>query len=92
MDPGIVELLNQKGSSLILPKLNHAYDNHHYRAVYAQNLYKKYTRPINMIPKNERYIMRRDRKGEISDKKAMKIVAESMGHNRISVIAQSYLY
>lgn len=36
--------------------------------------------------------MRKDRAGEVLDKRAMAIVSKNLGHNRISVIAQSYLY
>ena len=35
--------------------------------------------------------MRGDRAGSF-DRYAMKIVSENLGHNRITVIAQSYLY
>lgn len=44
------------------------------------------------IPARERYIMRKERAGEVYDKLAMEIVSKNLGHNRISVIAQSYLY
>ena len=40
----------------------------------------------------ERYIMRKERAGEVYDKQAMEIVSKNLGHNRISVIAQSHLY
>ena len=46
----------------------------------------------NDIPPKERYIMRKERAGEVYDKQAMEIVSKNLGHNRISVIAQSYLY
>ena len=36
--------------------------------------------------------MRKDRAGETYDKRAMAIVTKNLGHNRIDVIAQSYLY
>ena len=32
------------------------------------------------------------RAGEVYDKQAMESVSRNLGHNRISVIAQSYLY
>lgn len=47
---------------------------------------------IENIPISERYIMRKDRAGEILDKRAMRIVSKAMGHNRIDVIALNYLY
>ena len=44
------------------------------------------------IPRVDRYIMRKDRAGEVFDKSAMRMVTKNLGHNRIDVIAQSYLY
>ena len=87
----IVEWIQSRNGKLF-PKLNTNYDNHHYRAVYAQRLYDRYKREERDIPAKERYIMRKERAGEVYDKSAMKVVSENLGHNRISVIAQSYLY
>ena len=87
----IVEWIQSREGKLF-PKLNTNYDNHHYRAVYAQRLYDRYKREEKDIPAKERYIMRKERAGEVYDKSAMKVVSENLGHNRISVIAQSYLY
>lgn len=87
----IVEWIQSREGKLF-PKLNTNYDNHHYRAIYAQRLYDRYKREEKDIPLKERYIMRKERAGEVYDKSAMKVVSENLGHNRISVIAQSYLY
>lgn len=87
----IVEWIQSRNGKLF-PKLNTNYDNHYYRAVYAQRLYDRYKREEKDIPAKERYIMRKERAGEVYDKSAMKVVSENLGHNRISVIAQSYLY
>lgn len=76
----------------LFPRLNSNYDNHYYRAVYAQRLYDRYKRKEKDIPPKERYIMRKERAGEVYDKQAMEVVSRNLGHNRISVIAQSYLY
>jgi hypothetical protein len=83
-------ILLRKGK--LFPKLPSHYDNHFYRGVYAKRIYNRYARPLDKIPMKERYIMRKDRAGETFDKVAMKIASQSLGHNRISVIAQSYLY
>ena len=87
----IVEWIQSREGKLF-PKLNTNYDNHYYRAVYAQRLYDRYKRKEKDIPARERYIMRKERAGEVYDKLAMEIVSKNLGHNRISVIAQSYLY
>lgn len=83
-------ILLRKGK--LFPKLPSHYDNHFYRGIYAKRIYNRYARPLDKIPMKERYIMRKDRAGETFDKVAMKIASQSLGHNRISVIAQSYLY
>lgn len=82
----------QSKKGKLFPKLPSHYDNHHYRALYAKRVYNKYARDVNKIPAKERYVMRKDRAGETFDKAAMKIASKFLGHNRISVIAQSYLY
>lgn len=87
----IVEWIQARDGKLF-PRLNTNYDNHYYRAVYAKRLYDRYKRKEKDIPLRERYVMRKDRAGEVYDKPAMQIVSKNLGHNRISVIAQSYLY
>ena len=67
-------------------------DIHYYRSVYACRLYKAIARPVEAIPREDRYICRKDKAGVIYDKKAMQLVSRSLGHNRISVIANSYLH
>lgn len=94
----IINIFKEAGELKIAPKLPSHYDNHHYRAVYAKRIYNHYARAIDEIPGGliseggERYIMRNDRAGEILDRKAMLITSKYLGHNRIDVIAQSYLY
>ena len=87
----IVEWIQgQKGR--LFPHITKHYDNHHYRAIYAKRVYDKYARDVNTIPAKEKYIMRKDRAGEVFDKLAMAVTSKNLGHNRIDVIAQSYLY
>ncbi|SDB05044.1 Phage integrase family protein [Ruminococcaceae bacterium FB2012] len=66
--------------------------SHKYRAMYAKAQYQSLTRPLDEIPPKERYICRKDKAGVVYDKKAMEKVSKMLGHNRISVIAESYLY
>lgn len=87
----IVEFIKSKKGRLF-PKLSPHYDNHYYRGIYAKRIYSFYARKENDIPKSERYVMRKDRAGEVLDKLAMKITSKMLGHERINVIAQSYLY
>ena len=87
----IVKWIQSKQGRLF-NKLSSNYDNHFYRATYANRLYNQLKRDIADIPTEEKYIMRKDRAGEVYDKHAMLQVSRALGHNRISVIAQSYLY
>ena len=87
----IVKWIQSKEGRLFY-KLSSNYDNHYYRATYANRLYNQLKRDIADIPTQERYVMRKERAGEIYDKQAMLQVSRALGHNRISVIAQSYLY
>lgn len=87
----IVEWIQSKEGRLF-NKLSSNYDNHYYRATYANRLYNQLKRDIDKIPSQDKYIMRKERAGEVYDKQAMLLVSKALGHNRISVIAQSYLY
>lgn len=87
----IVKWIQSKEGRLF-NKLSSNYDNHYYRATYANRLYNQLKRDIDDIPTQERYVMRKERAGEVYDKQAMLLVSKALGHNRISVIAQSYLY
>lgn len=87
----IVKWIQSKEGRLF-NKLSSNYDNHFYRATYANRLYNQLKRDIADIPTEDKYIMRKDRAGEVYDKQAMLQVSRALGHNRISVIAQSYLY
>lgn len=66
-------------------------DVHGYRREYAQALYNSLARPVDKIPKRDKYICRGDKKGVIYDKKAMLCVSRQLGHNRISIIAGHHL-
>ena len=87
----LIEFIQSKKGRLF-PKLSPHYDNHYYRSVYAKRVYDRYARKEKDIPKKERYVMRKDRAGEVLDKLAMEITSRMLGHSRINVIAQSYLY
>lgn len=88
----IVKMFKDAGNLKICPHIPTSYDNHYYRGQYAKRLYNSLARSISELPNSDRYIMRKDRAGEILDRKAMRQVSLSMGHQRISVIALSYLY
>jgi hypothetical protein len=66
-------------------------DVHSYRSEYCTEIYNTLARPIEKIPKNERYYCRSDLKGVCYDKRAMLIASRYLGHNRINIIAEHYL-
>ena len=65
---------------------------HAHRAKFAAIRYGLCARPIEEVPKKERYYCRKDQRGTVMDRLAMKQVSGLLGHNRIDVIAQSYAY
>ena len=88
----VMSMCQRAGHGKVFPKVHSCADIHGYRASYATALYRQYARPLEQIPKEDRYICRGDYKGKIFDKKAMAIVSQALGHNRINVIASNYLY
>lgn len=87
-----LDLMNQADVSKVFTHVHTKADIHYYRSVYACRLYKRYERPINKLKSDEKYICRKDKAGVVYDKKAMQVVSKALGHNRISVIANSYLH
>ena len=87
----VVQLMESAGSGRVFDSVPAAMDVHHYRSEFASNLYAAVARPVNEIPRDERYCCRGELKGTWYDKRAMRIVSEALGHNRISVIAEHYL-
>ena len=59
---------------------------------FANNIYEINETPVEDIPPEDRYICRKDKAGIIYDRKAMLYASKQLGHNRIDVIANSYLH
>ena len=88
-DEAVQRVKNADG--FVWDKIPNGADIHAYRADYCTSVYKKHARPLNKIPKTERYCCRSDLKGVWYDKKAMTVASSALGHNRISVIAAHYI-
>lgn len=101
----VVQLMTAAGSGKVFPRVHAAADIHGYRAEYAATLYKMNARPLDVcrqdrfynpsrrtLEKNSVYYCRNDEKGRWFDKQAMLIVSQALGHNRICVVGQHYLY
>ncbi len=94
-DPEVVEMVVRKmqdaDTGKVWPHVPNGADIHSYRAFYATALYKHLARDPKTIPREERYDCRKDLKGTHYDRKAMKIVSQNLGHERVCVIASNYL-
>lgn len=88
----VVAIFQAAGPMRVAPRLPSHFDEHACRAEYARGLYNAVARPEKAIPPQDRYICRKDRAGLVLDRRAMRIVSQSMGHNRVDVIAEHYLY
>ena len=99
----VIAAMKAAGSKKVFDKVPQGADVHGYRSEYALKLYKLHARDINLIPfdkenkgtkrkyQSDVYHCRNDLAGVKYDKKAMLIVSNALGHNRISVIAAHYL-
>lgn len=65
---------------------------HKYRAEYAKEQYNHIARDLNTLSRNEKYYCRKDKKGVVYNRQALRAVSEMLGHHRIDVIAEHYLY
>lgn len=92
---GDVELVVRKmqaaGTGKVWKKVPQNADIHSYRADYASRIYLKYARQIEELPRKERYICRKDKRGITYDRAAMLEASRALGHNRISVVGEHYL-
>ena len=88
----IISLMHNAGNELVFPHVPTAADIHAFRAEYACRLYLANARAVSDIPSDERYSCRKDMAGKVFDMWAMQAVSLALGHSRLSVIAQSYLW
>ena len=88
----VVRLCLQAGENRVWPYVHSAADVHSYRADYAHLWYNKLARPIEEVPRRERYYCRMDKRGTIYDRKALLTVSRYLGHNRIQVMAHNYMW
>ena len=101
----VVQIMRAAGSGRVWPRVHAAADIHGYRAEYAARLYRIHARPLDVCrrdpfynPSRRRwdrdsvYRCRGDENGKWFDKRAMLIVSRALGHNRISVVGEHYLY
>ena len=62
------------------------------RAMYASAIYLRNARDIGLLSRKEKYYCRSDYQGIVLDRRAMEIASKAIGHKRVGIIAQSYLW
>lgn len=87
----VIGKMKEAGTGKVWKKVPQNADIHSYRADYASRIYLKYARPIEEIPRKDRYVCRKDKAGIVYDRKAMLETSRALGHNRVDVVAQHYL-
>jgi integrase len=87
----VIGKMKEAGTGKVWKKVPQNADIHSYRADYASRIYLKYARPIEEIPRKDRYVCRKDKAGIVYDRKAMLETSRALGHNRISVVGEHYL-
>lgn len=88
----INKIMNTSADHLVWGIVSNHANIHGWRADYAEALYKSVCRDVDALPRSEVYHCQRDMLGVNLDREAMRIVSNSLGHNRLNVIAENYLY
>lgn len=93
---GNVELVKRlcadAGTGRVFERVHGACDVHHYRADYARRVYDSVARPVDGLEKADKFICRGDKRGVIYDRRALEVVSQNLGHERVQVVSSSYLY
>ena len=89
----VVDLCSRAGTGKVFEKVHNGADIHHYRAIYAERVYKSQARPVTTLQSSERYCCRGSKKGIVYDRQALLATSRALGHNnRASTVASHYLY
>lgn len=84
--------MRMAGSSKLFCHVNSMLDVHALRAQYAVSLYRKYAEPVEKLERKDKYVCRKEKAGTVYDRRALLIVSKNLGHNRLNVVADNYLY
>lgn len=88
----VVRLMKEAGSAKVFPLVNAGADIHGYRAEYAVRIYNSLARGIEDMERRDIYFCRGDMRGLWLDRQAMLEASRALGHNRIDVVAEHYLW
>ena len=90
----VIRRMQAAGDGLVWPKgtIPSHYDAHADRAYYASRMYLDLARDTDSLPRKDRYICRKEMYGTIYDKRALREVSHALGHDRLEIIAEHYLW
>lgn len=92
-DRQVIERIQQTDpEAFVWGRVHSAANVHGYRADYALELYNQSARNLEDLRTEEKYFARNDRAGEVFDRQALQVVADNLGHSRVSVCVENYLY
>ena len=96
-------MVNVAPNERVWQRVHSTADIHSYRAEYATIMYHRHARKIDEIPYDKInrgsgrryqsgvYVCRNEAHGRKLAKKAMRLCAKALGHNRIEVVASNYI-
>lgn len=88
----VIDACQRAKEGKVFSHIHSAMDVHYYRGLYACRCYRSKARPLETLRREEKYYCRKDKKGCVYDRQAMLYASRQLGHNRIDVIANNYLY
>lgn len=94
----IIDFFRKAGNNYVFSGKNGTHrvptklDEHEYRAEYANRVYIRYERDLDMLPRHEKTYLRKELKGHVLDKYAELKASKALGHRRIDEFRKSYVY
>ena len=101
----VVRIMKASGNSKVWATVHNALDVHALRAEYAMRVYRKHARPVESLRGqfmddpdrkgktiSSLYKSRGEYAGQVYDRAALLEVSKALGHNRVSVVAEHYLW
>ena len=88
----IIQQCKEAGDGKLFHRVHAAADIHSYRGQYCCNFYSAVARDVDTLKGRQRYVCRGDKAGVVYDRSALRQASMALGHNRVEVVANSYLY
>ena len=90
----VVALCERAGEGKVFANIHNGADIHHYRACYCERIYQEHLSkaPIETLQGSQLYYCRGSKRGTVYSKDAMRAASQALGHSRLSIISEHYLY